>query len=500
MRGRNLPSVHFSRRAWLLGSAAGIGVLGAGAVSLPGGGPQTFFGGVPPRHELAPLGTRFQPELLRTELTWLVDSMREVGARPFAYCPEPVFQTAYRSTLKAFDKPLDAAEFYLPAARLFASLNDGHCALSLYDFLTTQNRDARILPVVARFGENRVWVGGAVDARLIRGAEIVGIDGISSTELQKNAIALTSGQHRSLRLAFAGSRLPYYLFSRLGSRSHFSVTIRDRSGSTKVVRVSGVPRDQWSKIETGPQDYASNYTFSRLAGARVGYIDYLACENMDHFKTFLHKTFSSIKSDPVDGLVIDIRRNGGGSSDLNDQLWQYVTTKPFSQSGGMEMRVSDRLKREYGFVNYNSIYPLAWFARNETLLDFHSNALVRPGRNELRYSGPVYLLIGAQTFSSALMCAVAAKFYGLATIVGQETGEPVNSTGEVYSGLSPRIGITFSFTTKYFYGPKLYPDMRGVIPDVTITASQAHRASGRDPVLEYAIHRILGRALGQRQS
>ena len=60
-----------------------------------------------------------------------------------------------------------------------------------------------------------------------------------------------------------------------------------------------------------------------------------------------------------------------------------------------------------------------------------------PGPLAVRFTGPVYLLISAQTFSSAMSCAAAAKDYGLATIVGEETGESVNSTGEVFTEKRP---------------------------------------------------------------
>ncbi|MBV8602750.1 MAG: hypothetical protein JO359_14380, partial [Candidatus Eremiobacteraeota bacterium] len=115
-----------------------------------------------------------------------------------------------------------------------------------------------------------------------------------------------------------------------------------------------------------------------------------------------------------------------------------------------------------------------------------------PSNNPLRYSGPVYLLIGTQTFSSALLCAVAARDYGLATIVGEETGEPVNSTGEVYPGHSPQLGLLFGFTTKFFTGPKPRPDMQGVLPDVRIVPTREDIVAGRDPVLAYAVKAATG--------
>lgn len=62
-------------------------------------------------------------------------------------------------------------------------------------------------------------------------------------------------------------------------------------------------------------------------------------------------------------------------------------------------------------------------------------------RRSLRFTGPTYLLTSTLTFSSAMSGALAAKDYGLRTIVGEETGEPVNSTGEVYSFLTPAVGF-----------------------------------------------------------
>jgi C-terminal processing protease CtpA/Prc len=83
-----------------------------------------------------------------------------------------------------------------------------------------------------------------------------------------------------------------------------------------------------------------------------------------------------------------------------------------------------------------------------------------------------------------MSCALAAKDYGLATIVGEETGEPVNSTGEIYSLTTPGIGLRASLTTKVFLSPKPHPDGQGVVPDIAVATTPADAAAGRDPVLE----------------
>jgi C-terminal processing protease CtpA/Prc len=91
-----------------------------------------------------------------------------------------------------------------------------------------------------------------------------------------------------------------------------------------------------------------------------------------------------------------------------------------------------------------------------------------------------------------MACAVAAKDYKLATLVGEETGEPVVSTGETYDTVAPVTGLRATFTTKVFFGPRPRPDRQGVLPDVRVVRTIADLRAGRDPVLARGIELALG--------
>jgi Peptidase family S41 len=481
-----------SRKAWLLG---GLGVTATGVtlLSLPGGGLRTFFGGISPPNHFAPLGTTFSPQQLRAELTWLVDTMREVGANPFAYCPEATFNRRYAKTLATLDRPLDARGFFLKAAPLFAELDDGHVSLSLgYAFEHWENGGGNMFPLLLAFHNDEMYVDTPTDETLTKGTLVESIDGVAAAEIVQDVLALQGAQTPLLRLALAPSLMSQFYYARYGEPAAFEVVARLPGGRRIAQRVKALPYDElYQKLGESASD---PYVFSRIADGRVGYIEYRQCRDLRRFKAFLRTTFTSIAKNPVDGVVIDIRENGGGESVLNAELWRYLTSKSFSDGSPTTMKVSSRLKREYGFFRYNLQYlPPAWFMRDGSLLteDYTWIATIRPGANPLRYKGPVYLLIGTKTFSSALDCAQEAKDYRLATLVGQETGEPLDTTGTAYDGYTPRIGTRFQFTTRYSWFPN-HPKGRGVIPDVTIIPTEADIRSGKDPVLDYAVAQIKG--------
>lgn len=114
--------------------------------------------------------------------------------------------------------------------------------------------------------------------------------------------------------------------------------------------------------------------------------------------------------------------------------------------------------------------------------------LVTPGPLPLRFTGEVYLLISAATFSSGMSCALAAKDYGLATLVGQETGEPASGTGELYAFVTPNLRLPAYLTTKVFLAPKPHPATQGVTPDVPVAVPVA---AGASPDVDVVLTRTL---------
>jgi C-terminal processing protease CtpA/Prc len=203
---------------------------------------------------------------------------------------------------------------------------------------------------------------------------------------------------------------------------------------------------------------------------------------------FCSETFARIRREDTRALIVDVRDNGGGNSGVSDVLFPYLTAQPYAQFGAFEMRISDRLKREYGREKFSAIYNFGgWTAPDGSILRYPGGRLTTPRREPLRFAGPIYVLLGTNTFSSAMNFATAVKDFRIATLVGQETGEPVVSTGEIYRTAAPNSGCGAFFSTKLFFGPKPHPEGQGVVPDIVVPTTLGDRIAGRDPVMEKAL-------------
>ncbi len=468
-----------TRRTFVLASAAALASAG-----LP-------RAAVAVRQLLPP----FAPADLRADLDFLVKTMLAVSVNPFVYTKRAVFDAEVTRVRGELSVPMDVFSFYLRVGRLFASLDDGHLSVTAYAaFKRYRDAGGRAFPLQVTLRENGAFATETDLPAIPVGSQLLGIDGMPMSDVVNGTLGLVSGQSRALRLSFAdANNVRYYMLARYGPRTSFVIWVRRPDGSSGTIAAPATTHEQLARTLSHEQQASRpDYTFTRLAGGRVGYIAYNACYDLKKFETFLHRTFSQIAANSIDGLVIDIRTNEGGDGSLNDVLWGYITDKPFAQSGGAVERSSAIVKKAFGKQKYVDAYGIdAWNAKNGALITVPQEVM-QPPPNPLRYRGKVFLLIGPGTFSSAMACAVAAKDFGLATIVGEETAEPVNGNGGVFRGVAPHTGLEFGFPTQYWFAPKPRPAGQGVVPDVTIRATPGQIARGEDPVLLYAVAHSLG--------
>lgn len=274
--------------------------------------------------------------------------------------------------------------------------------------MTAEQVEAAITPYISH--ENEPWVHQKSPSFMIN-AELLRYLGIADAE-----------NRLELSLAKPGGR-PFSLqVSPSDPSIHLSLT--------DAAEVTHAPVPLYRK-QSG-----SYYWYECLPNVKVLYVQYNRCQDDPKlsFKDFVDRMFAFADRQPVDRVVVDLRFNSGGNS--------------------------------------NVIKPL------ESSLN---------SRRALTAKGHLYVLIGRATFSSGLMAAIDFHDNLHAILVGEPTGEKPNSYGEVRTLDLPNSHLAVAYTVKYFRLMK-DADPAALFPDIQVPRSLDDYLNGRDPILDAALH------------
>lgn len=195
--------------------------------------------------------------------------------------------------------------------------------------------------------------------------------------------------------------------------------------------------------------YKINKTYfadSILNNGHIYYIQYNKCfsrefppqefrgnpEQLPSFRVFKNKVIETINSNDFDKIIFDIRFNNGGNSVPGTELI-----------------------RELSAIN------------------------------KINVKGKLYVIIGRQTFSSAIINAMDFKNLTQAIFVGEETWGKPNHFGELKILELPNSGLKIQYSTKYFKNSDL--DLNTIAPDYTIEEGFGDFIKGHDPIYDWIV-------------
>ncbi len=458
--------------------------------------PRTYH---PPKD--ADLARAIEPARLREDLEFLVRTLRETHRDLHHHVPRGEFDAHAARIAAELDHPMTREEFFWLLAPLVASVGDGHTTLSHPSELFAAHvaAEGRVFPIDVRIEDARLLVVAAHEPgiEVPPGSSITSIEGTGADAIVRSLLAVQSAE----RPAYAEQRAVFMfrdaMFGRFGAPAAWDVEWTDPSGHERAGSLPGLTRTElYARRSAGkPPAPTPNYSLRMIDGDRVAVIDFRSMNDREAFGKFLDEAFARICKEQPRALVVDLRNNGGGSSMLGDMLLDRVTDEPFCDVSLMEVR-SSRQYRSYlkGHVPWiirwlpiqhvHSYGRLLWAVRPGEVAAVEG-AMWQPTRERNKYRGPVVLLIGPRTYSSATMLAATAKDFGLATLVGEETGGLATHYGEVLGFTLPNSRLYAGVAVKRFVRPSGVDDGRGVLPDIEV-----RDVPGNDS--DEAMERVLG--------
>jgi len=96
----------------------------------------------------------------------------------------------------------------------------------------------------------------------------------------------------------------------------------------------------------------------------------------------------------------------------------------------------------------------------------------------------IFVIVGRDTFSSALLNVYLLKFKTKAIFVGEATGGKPNCYGEVKYFRLRESGLSVRYSTRYYYIIEEYWQ-DSFYPDINFSVSFSDYLEGRDPCVEW---------------
>jgi hypothetical protein len=235
--------------------------------------------------------------------------------------------------------------------------------------------------------------------------------------------------------------------------------------------------DNKSIFDKSHNDFKKLITYQNLM-EKTGYLhikDFVI--DKKEFKFLIDSVFCQIHKDSIENLIIDIRDNPGGNSELADYLISYIYDKPFKGNSMIQIKRSDQ------YYKYMKGYFSWWFKPFllfiKSIRDYKETPIgdiyedvkgyKQPIYHADKFHGKVYLLINANTFSTALGFATVIKDYKIATIIGEQTKAEVNEFGDIFPFDLPKSRLWVWCSAKRYIRPSGELTIGGLNPDILIS-------------------------------
>ncbi len=439
-------------------------------------------------------------------------SLQEAHPGLYRYTSRAVIDRMFARERKKLNHTVTRIEFVRIVAETLASIRCGHTLYEQDALTRAAMTSARKFPLSVQMeGARLIVVLNQSDGTTIHpGAEILAVDGQPTSKIIAMMWTVLAGdgdiQTGRARQIRHFDQLYWLLF---GQTEHFTVKVREASGSVHVVELKGVTDAEREKsnnplnapVMTGFQKISWTrdnvavrfFRDGEVAELHIGY--FLG----DDFPKKLGDVFKALHERKTKALIIDLRGNGGGHDQYGALLVSELRDAPFAYFDHIDVKTLDPSFLADTNLTQAALDKLRTGTVAETSGGFritpayHSGVgMQAPEKNS--FEGPVYVLIDGNTFSTAADVCAILRHLKRAVFIGEETGGAYfgNNSGLEATLKLPNSGVK---VTVPFYGywnavTEQENARRGIQPAYIKPTTVQSLIDGRDDALSSALNLI----------
>lgn len=420
------------------------------------------------------------------DIDTLTYTLSEVHPNLYSNISESSLNIQIADLKASLQDSISVIDLYKALAPIVAQIGDAHTTMVL-PYREVMIKTGKYIPVFPTIDSNtsKMLVKASVGNCVPYDSEILSINGISAKEMVEKMLAFVGGEREFFRLTMIDNNI-MGLFHMLFAAPEYDITYTPPSGAGGLL--SAVEADKLnSELVLSPkilklmEEHGGDqpYTFRIMDDRKVAVMNFDACQDTKGMQVFADSMFTTLREQGIKDLIIDVRYNGGGNSNVGDVLLKYIAPKPFAQYGKTLVKVTPTTIALTG-NRYEKPLPIEGVGEgaNATVPDVSTSVSVASFKEPLpeaqRFAGNVYLLTSHTTFSSASSFAWAFKEAGCGTVIGEETGGMNVHYGDVIGFRLPNSGLAVNVSHKRFWLPGADEnDIHGVIPDIVCPQDEA---------------------------
>ena len=401
------------------------------------------------------------PEQLRADLRFIQDAVASTHPDPgFSTDAEQLRQT-YRRIDAQLDKPMTRDQAWRVMATLNPVFADAHLALTQPDaggqsesFLAGGGGFFPYEMVVDAQGglAIRAELGGT--ASPLAGVRIEKINGVPARRVAAELLERCHGDTPAFRADLLSTRWPFMYWKMYGAPASFDLLTAD--GRQLRVKAGG----KLPAYLDGQSQFDRQFRFELLPGdTALMTVNTFYWPDKNRFTNFTEHAFTRLRDAKVKTLLIDVRANGGGNDDMwIDGILRYIADKPYRWASTYKKKVIKG--RESAAEKLGDV------------IDGTIEKWLPPQTDDpLRFNGATYVLVGRNTYSSAILFSNVVQDFGFARLAGAPSSARTRQSGGTQNFVLPASGLSLGVPRLIFQRPSGASDGALVRPDLPLPDS-----------------------------
>ncbi|SMC97021.1 S41 family peptidase [Chryseobacterium sp. YR221] len=417
----------------------------------------------------------------------------------FMFCSKNEFDKTYSSLKSSIKTDLSLVEYYKLTATLMAKIKDGHTAVDRGRIIGLLNERLvfpfSIYKIMGHYyldkssQENKEYTG-------LRILTINGKDINTVVNEMKQYIHLEGRNETGLNVRF--SNFPFYYFM-YNQTEKFEIEYADRSNHKLKEIFKGMPfKEYTSYISKKTEPLTTEFKTNDLAVLRFrsfenGYNEAdrkIAEKQLDRF-------FTRLDSLKTKNLIIDLRDNSGGSADIANYLFSYISSTPYYYFDYMGAKYKS-VKEWKHYAQYPD--NIEEINLNETKFKDGLNCYTETDGTdnwwfELQqnkpnfYKGKISVLINGGCFSTTGHLLALMKEHKIGKFYGEYSqGSNYSNSGGQAFVLPYSKTLVWIPTFQYrMRTPHFINDPKGIKPDVEIQTESDDLRTGFDRQMDFVM-------------